>query len=141
MKPGPTGLLALALFSAFGIQFSSPVLAQGLSPAASGLTLDRWLVNSAGFVAPKSPAGGDAIYEVVGVTNALANAQSTCDLQINNHANPLDAAVQVTITDPAVPFAIRSGDTVNASGDAGCVLVLTVLEGYSIGSGTPGEHP
>ncbi len=94
--------------------------------------LDRWVVNAAGLTAPKNADGSDAVYEIVGVTNTDADANTTCDLHIDNHGNAADGAT-ITMTDPATPFAVRSGDTLTATGNAACVLVLTVLSGYAIG--------
>lgn len=115
-------------------------LAQTPAPAPASLTgtlqLDRWVVNATGFTAPKDASGNDAVYEVTGVTTLQASSDSSCDLHIDNHSNPADSGTELSITDPQVPFVIRSGDSISTTGGATCIMVLTVLEGYPMG-----QHP
>ncbi len=113
-------------------------LAVGFSPHRADAQaviprLDRWVVDVTGITAPKNADGDDAVYEVIGVTNTDADANATCDLHVDNHGNATDGAT-ITMTDPATPFVIRSGDTLTATGNAACVLVLTVFSGYPIGT-------
>ncbi len=103
-----------------------------LALVAAAPSLDRWVVNATGITVPKNADGSDAVYEVVGVTNTDADVNTTCDLHVDNHGNAADGET-ITMTDPATPFVVRSGDTLTATGNAACVLVLAVSSGYGVG--------